>query len=276
MTRMNILLVLACCVVLGYCNVAFTGFRNGQIAYEALAPSDDGLYRIRVTDGKAYIEAYVSKDSGMKRCTVSYGKNLVSSMLKADDIQYATIGAKAVFEMIDNCQRRELAIQYRQARVVDLWRPVGENSTIASGSAINPLIAPGTKWCGADNVAEHYHDLGTENATDSCCREHDHCNYFINAFDKKYNYQSLRPHTIVHCECDEKFKDCLTAVDTTFASELGKTFFDRLFMECFTLEERTYCAQRHWTQLWCTRWAKGTTAVVQDSGSWDGGNWIVG
>ena len=32
------------------------------------------------------------------------------------------------------------------------------------------LIMPGTKWCGAGDIAEHYHDLGYHRDADKCCR----------------------------------------------------------------------------------------------------------
>lgn len=36
-------------------------------------------------------------------------------------------------------------------------------------------IIPGTKWCGAGDIANSYEDLGLFAATDRCCRDHDHC-----------------------------------------------------------------------------------------------------
>lgn len=48
------------------------------------------------------------------------------------------------------------------------------------------LIYPGTKWCGAGNDAATYDDLGTAEEVDMCCREHDHCDMFIEAGQSKY------------------------------------------------------------------------------------------
>ncbi|CAG2115775.1 unnamed protein product [Medioppia subpectinata] len=34
---------------------------------------------------------------------------------------------------------------------------------------------PNTKWCGPGNTAQTYDDLGADYETDTCCRDHDHC-----------------------------------------------------------------------------------------------------
>ena len=53
------------------------------------------------------------------------------------------------------------------------------------------MIYPGTNWCGAgDRASGGYEDLGEHAATDSCCREHDHCPYCCNI--DHFNEQSYR------------------------------------------------------------------------------------
>ena len=67
------------------------------------------------------------------------------------------------------------------------------------------MIYPGTNWCGAgDRASGGYEDLGEHAATDSCCREHDHCPYYISGFKTKYNFWNYRFHTLSHCTCEEK------------------------------------------------------------------------
>ena len=49
------------------------------------------------------------------------------------------------------------------------------------------VIFPGTKWCGAGNIAASYEDLGVNRETDKCCRVHDHCPTYIRSGETKYN-----------------------------------------------------------------------------------------
>lgn len=48
-------------------------------------------------------------------------------------------------------------------------------------------IVSGTKWCGQGNQAENFHDLGSFNETDACCRDHDFCDDIIQSGRTKHN-----------------------------------------------------------------------------------------
>ena len=67
------------------------------------------------------------------------------------------------------------------------------------------LIAPNTKWCGRGQTAEKYNQLGGASKADKCCRRHDHCRFNIHAFTTKYDLINMRPFTISHCSCDQRF-----------------------------------------------------------------------
>ena len=69
------------------------------------------------------------------------------------------------------------------------------------------LIFPGTKWCGKGNTAKHHDDLGENNETDICCRDHDQCPYTVEGFSSKFHLFNYRFYTVSHCECDERFVD---------------------------------------------------------------------
>lgn len=66
----------------------------------------------------------------------------------------------------------------------------------------------GTKWCGPGNTASHYHDLGLFRKTDACCRDHDHCDH-ITGHSMKYDFENPYPFSLMACECEKNFRNCL-------------------------------------------------------------------
>ena len=53
----------------------------------------------------------------------------------------------------------------------------------------------GTKWCGINDIANDYFDLGKEFELDKCCRAHDHCPMKIKAFGSSYGVKNNHPYT---------------------------------------------------------------------------------
>lgn len=51
---------------------------------------------------------------------------------------------------------------------------VDEDATRTTNNG-SRVIFPGTKWCGAGDVASSEEDLGVFSELDKCCRTHDHC-----------------------------------------------------------------------------------------------------
>ncbi|KAM4044736.1 protein PROCA1 [Anomaloglossus baeobatrachus] len=133
---------------------------------------------------------------------------------------------------------------------------------------------PGTLWCGAGNNAEKESDLGDHKETDSCCRTHDHCEHVIHPFTYSYGYRNFLWHTISHCECDNKFKDCLRKVNNTASRVVGQAFFNVIQVQCFDFAYKEQCEERHWYG-WCKTYKNETIAVPRESGLYDyGGNLI--
>ncbi|KAF9824432.1 hypothetical protein SFRURICE_019677 [Spodoptera frugiperda] len=95
------------------------------------------------------------------------------------------------------------------------------------------LIFPGTKWCGAGNVAVSYDDLGEEKEADMCCREHDNCPDLIPGGGTKHNLTNDAFYTRLSCACDEKFLKCLRAANTKVARYIGVIYFDGLQTKCY-------------------------------------------
>ena len=58
-------------------------------------------------------------------------------------------------------------------------------------------IVPGTKWCGLNDLANDYHDLGKGSyfEVDKCCRAHDHCPVKVQSFSTSYGVTNYHPYT---------------------------------------------------------------------------------
>jgi len=105
------------------------------------------------------------------------------------------------------------------------------------------LIMPGTLWCGAGNNAEDDSQLGEYADVDACCREHDHCPYSVAGFSTKDHYYNSYPTTVSHCDCDNKFFDCLKGVkdNKSIATQVGALYFGPFGPPCVKKENGKYC-----------------------------------
>ncbi|KAJ8910827.1 hypothetical protein NQ315_015562 [Exocentrus adspersus] len=95
------------------------------------------------------------------------------------------------------------------------------------------FIYPGTKWCGAGNIAENDNDFGTHRDTDKCCRNHDFCPDIIEGYQTKYNLTNPSFYTRLNCDCDQQFYQCLKTVSTAVSSQVGHLYFTVLGTECY-------------------------------------------
>jgi len=105
-------------------------------------------------------------------------------------------------------------------------------------------ILPGTKWCGVNDVAKNYEDLGSGSyfEVDKCCRTHDHCPLKVYAFSTRYHAINYHPYTKSHCACDDLLYNCLKRLasekqqfgpDTaSIASSIGNVYFNVIGIEC--------------------------------------------
>uniref|UniRef100_A0A673CPD8 phospholipase A2 n=1 Tax=Sphaeramia orbicularis TaxID=375764 RepID=A0A673CPD8_9TELE len=108
------------------------------------------------------------------------------------------------------------------------------------------FIVPGTLWCGSGNKAPSYTDLGVFEDTDRCCREHDQCKYTILSFHSQFGVFNTNIFTMSHCDCDNKFRSCLTEANDSISDVVGYTFFNLLKMHCFEFSHKLQCTQRNW------------------------------
>ena len=76
------------------------------------------------------------------------------------------------------------------------WIQNGTTSNINMWTLLKGIV-PGTKWCGLNDLAENYHDLGTGSyfEVDKCCRAHDHCPVKVHSFSTSYGVTNYHPYT---------------------------------------------------------------------------------
>ncbi|XP_077507993.1 uncharacterized protein LOC144119174 [Amblyomma americanum] len=122
-------------------------------------------------------------------------------------------------------------------------RKIPENPRPTNHSLHSLSIFPGTKWCGAGNVATNVYDLGKARDSDMCCRDHDHSKDVIPAFRQKYGIKNHRFYTMTNCAEDRKLFNCFLNVGSFTSVSLGVTFFDILKTRCFEYGYPTKCAR---------------------------------
>ncbi|XP_008279064.1 group 3 secretory phospholipase A2-like [Stegastes partitus] len=107
-------------------------------------------------------------------------------------------------------------------------------------------ILPGTLWCGSGSKAGKFEQLGMFESADRCCREHDHCLHIIPAFTVNYGVFNPNLYTVSHCECDQRFRQCLMSVNDSISSMVGYSFFNILQVPCFELKQQKRCTEMYW------------------------------
>uniref|UniRef100_A0A670YMX3 Phospholipase A2-like central domain-containing protein n=1 Tax=Pseudonaja textilis TaxID=8673 RepID=A0A670YMX3_PSETE len=111
---------------------------------------------------------------------------------------------------------------------------------------------------------------GEHQETDRCCREHDHCQHLIHPFTYKYGHRNLRWHTISHCDCDRRLKDCLSAVNSTASRVVGQAFFNIIQVPCFELVYQEACVESY-LYVWCRNYSRTAVAVLKEPVMFDYG-----
>uniref|UniRef100_A0A8C5HXC3 phospholipase A2 n=2 Tax=Gouania willdenowi TaxID=441366 RepID=A0A8C5HXC3_GOUWI len=125
-------------------------------------------------------------------------------------------------------------------------------------------IFPGTLWCGSGSKAIGYEELGMFESADRCCREHDHCLHIIPAFTFNYGVFNSKFYTVSHCECDQRFRECLLSVNDSISSMVGYSFFNILQVPCFELKPRKRCTVMYWWGM-CKTAKVAPYAIFKDS-----------
>lgn len=228
-----------------------------------------GLKYRELTDGKHFIQLIYDDDEVLRDCEYLHDHHEVTKFLKQfraelreliatsnvtitsleDDAHGLNAQEHGWFHyenLRDQCRRRhrELKLMLRMDQKHNTSMIENESSKSRSKRAF--LIMPGTYWCGLSDASSLYTDLGGMEATDKCCRIHDHCKNNILPFQKKFNYHNTGPFTISHCFCDASFRACLKMVRTSDANVVGKIFFNIVQTKCFVIKKKPVCRERTW------------------------------
>ncbi|XP_050037143.2 phospholipase A2-like isoform X1 [Dermacentor andersoni] len=106
------------------------------------------------------------------------------------------------------------------------------------------LAFPGTKWCGAGNVARNYTDLGEAPDADVCCRDHDFATESIPPHMSSHGLQNQYLYTMTSCTADKLFFNCLAKATSVTALSVGVTYFDILRTKCYKFGHPTKCVDK--------------------------------
>ncbi|XP_068126251.1 protein PROCA1 [Hyperolius riggenbachi] len=261
---LELLAILLMCLVLGV-----PGQQSGTSERECAQLSVHGQYlKHRVTDGKELVTSKWDGGKQLLSCFVSKDEGKVSSFLsrctngRGEDEWYHHFGGFAEARMV--C---EFFLQSNPPE--SSTKSKDHHTRVKRG-----FTYPGTLWCGAGDNAEDEDDLGEHRETDSCCRTHDKCEHVIHPFTKSYGYKNLLWHTLSHCQCDSKFKDCLRRVNDTASRVVGQAFFNVIQVQCFDFRIVEQCVEWTWYG-WCNKYANVTMAVPRDSGLYDYGGKLI-
>lgn len=174
--------------------------------------------------------------------------------------------SKEKFNIIPTADNSENEI-YRHRISKRSTEPIKKSRSKRSAFDFNSvLIFPGTKWCGKGDLAECFDDLGPDQELDTCCRDHDCCPFMIPPFTSRFNLFNYRFHSIIHCDCDTRFRGCLRQSLSTTANMIGKIYFNILGSKCFIFEEQEVCVERSWWGR-CRKYESQLTAMLQSQGS---------
>nr|XP_057937038.1 mediator of DNA damage checkpoint protein 1 [Doryrhamphus excisus] len=253
---------------------------NGTLCAKMSTAHGDKLLDYQVSDGAEVVRSVVSSTGGrLVDCSVTADSAEVERF-----VYECRLGAKrqaswgkrldAPFTHMDEAKTTCARFQERSKRRSGSVGEDGRSPPEVLRRSKRGFTYPGTLWCGAGNMADHYEQLGEYEETDSCCRTHDHCPHVIHALSSKYGYTNFKWHSICHCDCDEALKDCLRQVNDTSSRVVGQAFFNVIGAPCFELAYEEQCAERHWYGL-CKRYEKLPIAVVKEAVPYDYGGVAV-
>jgi len=126
----------------------------------------------------------------------------------------------------------------------DVERKFIPRGTNQQKSFLDSVRMPGTNWCGKGWRTDSFNKLGGFSTADRCCREHDMgCAVSIQPGQKKFGLLNVRFHTVMHCDCDDRFYSCLKMSETPSGNIVGNLFFNLANIPCFIFQMSEVCTK---------------------------------
>ncbi|KAM9044937.1 protein PROCA1 isoform 1-T1 [Megaptera novaeangliae] len=105
--------------------------------------------------------------------------------------------------------------------------------------------------------------------TDRCCWKHRKCTgHIIHPFTSDYGHHDVHLHSISHCDCDSRLKDCSEKtysssgdVGPTCSQDVDSACFNIIQCPCFELIPEEECVERFWCG-WCKSYRPVSVAVI--------------
>jgi len=156
------------------------------------------------------------------------------------------VGFEAMLRLVQDCERLQDDDNVNTDKRGSLQMDDGNNKNLSLMTLMSGIV-PGTKWCGINDIADSYHDLGQDFRVDKCCRAHDHCPVKVKAFSNSYGATNYHLYTKSHCACDDLFYKCLktaAASGSGRARAIGNLFFNVLSLQCAAPNYPKVCVEK--------------------------------
>lgn len=174
---------------------------DGQTLIQLIMSQPGVIADCDIVDDKGHLRAFQRKFS---KGGTKMRKGSVMKQLSEDSTLQEVRELTSVSEFADGSALDMSAIQQRCATLHAEQKESVTNTRQKRAVYFSDMIYPGTRWCGKGNVSTSFEDLGEAREADKCCRGHDHCQYTIEGFEKKWDLFNYRFTTLSHCVCDEQ------------------------------------------------------------------------
>ncbi|KAK8776654.1 hypothetical protein V5799_030001, partial [Amblyomma americanum] len=194
------------------------GTRETRVHHGDLTAVDswaqESLLLRQVSDGRRLLQA-VLRDGRLSQCEMLRDAESLERFFDdfSADFECARgangttgcLGVRIFRDVEDLDERQQELLQWRRLARACRRLQRGEDGGGGGGRRRRRdlFLYPGTNWCGSGSSARKLNELGAHSRADRCCREHDHCPFTIEAFQRKFHLFNYRLHTLSHCECDE-------------------------------------------------------------------------